>query len=125
MAQRPIGLDATSNGYQHLAWLARDAKAAARVNLFDSDSPKDPYGDVAKLVLQMLKDSDAEPMAGWTADVTAAPGLDECYLCNKLNNAPTPAPRMPHKIPSPMPPIKFLCVSQSIKLTLKIEAECS
>jgi DNA-directed RNA polymerase len=42
----PIGFDGSCNGLQHLAMLCRDRAAGERVNLVDTDSPRDIYGDV-------------------------------------------------------------------------------
>jgi DNA-directed RNA polymerase len=63
----PIGMDATANGIQHLALLARDKDAGARVNLFPSERPQDIYGDVAALVRAKLfsKKDNRSGLAYW------------------------------------------------------------
>jgi DNA-directed RNA polymerase len=63
----PIGMDATSNGLQHLSLLGRDIDAGARVNLFPSDRPRDVYGDVAAIVRAKLfnKKDNKSGLAYW------------------------------------------------------------
>ena len=44
---QPIYLDASCNGYQHVAALLRDRDLAHKVNIIGTDSPRDLYGIVA------------------------------------------------------------------------------
>ena len=63
----PIGFDGSANGIQHLALLCRDADAARRVNLIETDRPQDLYGDVVAHVVAEVK-SDSHPSAAWWRD---------------------------------------------------------
>ena len=60
----PIGFDGSCNGLQHLAMLCRDRAAGERVNLVDTDSPRDIYGDVTAHVLTELE-TDRHELAKW------------------------------------------------------------
>ena len=60
----PIGFDGSCNGLQHLAMLCRDRAAGERVNLVDTDSPRDIYGDVTAHILTELE-TDRHKLAGW------------------------------------------------------------
>lgn len=60
----PIGLDGSCNGIQHYSAILRDSTGGSGVNLKDSDLPSDIYGDVAKELVRILKDSHStEPEA--------------------------------------------------------------
>jgi hypothetical protein len=65
---QPVYLDASCNGYQHLAALLRDRELADKVNLIGSGSPRDLYGVVSAnadrsdaniLISELLDDDDA------------------------------------------------------------------
>ncbi|PWT79349.1 MAG: hypothetical protein C5B58_13710 [Acidobacteria bacterium] len=66
----PVLSDATCSGVQHLSALAGDEETGRRVNLGDSDTRKDIYGDITNEVikeLEAIKDTD-ERAAWWLAD---------------------------------------------------------
>ena len=52
----PIALDGSCNGLQHYSAALRDPVGGAAVNLIPSDKPKDIYGRVAEVALEMVKD---------------------------------------------------------------------
>lgn len=52
----PVCLDGTNNGLQLLSMLVRDEVAAKATNVTPSDSPADIYGDVARRVIDLMKE---------------------------------------------------------------------
>jgi hypothetical protein len=60
----PIAFDGSCNGIQHLAMLCRDRSAGERVNLADTDSPRDIYSDVTAHVVAELE-TDRHDWATW------------------------------------------------------------
>ncbi len=54
----PIHLDASTNGYQHLAALFRDEKLAKAVNITNVESPHDLYNDVSKEAKNIFQKGD-------------------------------------------------------------------
>jgi hypothetical protein len=65
----PIAFDGSANGLQHLALLAGDKGAAAKVNLTDTAERQDPYGLVAERVRIILEGDDRGNLAGYWRSV--------------------------------------------------------
>jgi DNA-directed RNA polymerase len=61
----PIPFDGSCNGIQHLALLSRDQDAAARVNLVNSEEPRDIYSDVASRVRKLILAVDGGLATWW------------------------------------------------------------
>ena len=60
----PISYDASANGLQRLALLCRDADTARRVNLIDSEAPRDVYADIIARVRKAIA-TDNHKWATW------------------------------------------------------------
>jgi len=67
---QPIYLDASCNGYQHVAALLRDRDLAYKVNIIGKDSPRDLYGIVAD-------NADASYARDLFSEILNGPEVDE------------------------------------------------
>lgn len=63
----PVAMDGTCNGFQHLSAMLRDPKGVEATNLLRAEVPNDIYDQVAKKLLEKLRDPEArcEAMANW------------------------------------------------------------
>jgi DNA-directed RNA polymerase len=110
----PIGMDATANGLQHLALIARDVEAAARLNVFPSDRPRDPYGDVAAAVREKLsKKKDGKRKSGkrelaiwWHRTLDVRPGLVRKLFKKPIMSIPYGARRLAKQLQEAYPKFK-------------------
>lgn len=62
-----IAQDGTCNGIQNFSAMLRDSVGGAATNLIDADTPNDIYGEVAKVVIAKLEDSNSPTAAQWLA----------------------------------------------------------